>query len=141
MAGNFPASTRPHAKERAMNVVILRGSLTRPPEERALPSGDRVVSYDVRTEQADGPGETVPVVGAPPETAFEAGDAVVVTGRVRRRFYRTGGATQSRTEVVADVVVPASDGRRVRRAVDAALRLITASGGREQAAPKRRTVR
>jgi single-strand DNA-binding protein len=124
-----------------MNVVILRGSLTRPPEERALPSGDRVVSYDVRTEPADGPGETVPVVSAPPEAAFEAGDEVVVTGRVRRRFYRTGGATQSRTEVVADVVVPASDGRRVRRAVDAALRPITANGGREQAAPKRRTVR
>jgi single-strand DNA-binding protein len=124
-----------------MNVVILRGSLTRPPEERALPSGDRVVSYDVRTEAADGPSETVPVVSAAPEAAFEAGDEVVVTGRVRRRFYRTGGATQSRTEVVADVVVPASDGRRVRRAVDAALRPITASGGREQAAPKRRTVR
>jgi len=50
-----------------------------------------------------------------------AGDEVVVTGRVRRRFYRAGGATQSRTEVVAHAVVRAGDGRRVRRLVDQAL--------------------
>ena len=125
-----------------MNVVILRGSLTRPPEERALPSGDRVVTFDLRTQPPEGPRETVSVVSVPPGTeTFDAGDEVVVTGRVRRRFYRTGGATQSRTEVVADAVIAASDGRRVRRAVDAALRAVTASGGREQAAPRRRTVR
>jgi hypothetical protein len=64
-----------------------------------------------------------------------------VTGRVRRRFYRAGGATRSRTEVVADAVVAAADGRRVRRAVDAALRSVTASDSHEQAAPRRRTVR
>ena len=31
---------------------------------------------------------------------------VVVVGRVRRRFFHAGGATQSRTEVVADKVLP-----------------------------------
>ena len=46
---------------------------------------------------------------------------VVVVGRVRRRFFRAGGATASRTEVVADRVVPArqrarSGGRRAVRA-------------------------
>jgi single-strand DNA-binding protein len=126
-----------------MNVVILRGRLTRPPEERALPSGDRVVSYDVRVEVTDGPADMVPVVcGPPPEPdAFAVGDEVVVTGRVRRRFYRAGGATQSRTEVVADAIVLAADGRRARRAVGAAVRLLEADGGRQQAAPRRRTVR
>jgi single-strand DNA-binding protein len=123
-----------------MNVVILRGRLTRPPEEQVLRSGDRVTTYDVRTESSAHGAETVPVVsGASPGTAaFDAGDEIVVTGRVRRRFYRAGGVTQSRTEVVADAVVAAVDGRRARRAVDAAVRLATgppprSTGGGEKA--------
>jgi hypothetical protein len=40
---------------------------------------------------------------------------------VRRRYFRTGGATQSRTEVVADVVVPARQSAKARRAVQRAL--------------------
>ena len=52
---------------------------------------------------------------------LEEGDAVVVTGRVRRRFFRAGGATASRTEVVADAVWPAHHRARVTRAVDRAL--------------------
>jgi len=37
----------------------------------------------------------------------------VVVGRVRRRFFRAGERTQSRTEVVADAVVPATQRKRV----------------------------
>ena len=106
-----------------MNVVILRGVLSRPAEQRVLPSGDLLVVYEVRTRVDDGPADTVPVVwSAPPGRGLlEAGQEVVVTGRVRRRFYRAGGATQSRTEVVADAVVRAGDGRRVRKVMEAAL--------------------
>jgi single-strand DNA-binding protein len=59
----------------------------------------------------------------PPASAatFAAGDDVVVVGRVRRRFFRAGGATASRTEVVADRVVPARAKARVRSALAAAL--------------------
>ena len=46
---------------------------------------------------------------------------MVVTGRVRRRFFRAGGSTQSRTEVVADVVVPTRQRKKAKQAVDAAV--------------------
>jgi single-strand DNA-binding protein len=48
------------------------------------------------------------------------GQELLVTGRVRRRFFRAGGVTQSRTEVVADRVVPTRRRAAVRRAVEAA---------------------
>jgi single-strand DNA-binding protein len=44
-----------------------------------------------------------------------------VTGHVRRRFFRAGGGTQSRTEVVADAVVPVRSKARARRAIDEAV--------------------
>ena len=40
---------------------------------------------------------------------------MLVVGRVRRRFYRAGGSTQSRTEVVASAVVPLRRRAAVRR--------------------------
>ena len=106
-----------------MNVVILRGVLSRPSEERVLPSGDTLVAYELRIPHDDGPADSVPVVWptALGRGQLDEGQEVVVTGRVRRRFYRAAGATQSRTEVVADVVVRAGDTRRVRRVVDEAL--------------------
>ncbi len=102
-----------------MNVVVLRGRLARPAEERVLPSGDRLVGFEVTV---DGPGraETVPVVwfGAPPSAAgYDVDAQVVVVGRVRRRFFRAGGATASRTEVVAEVVLPAGHAKRVTAAL------------------------
>jgi hypothetical protein len=46
---------------------------------------------------------------------------VVVAGRVRRRYFRAGGVTGSRTEVVADGVVVAGS-KAAARLVDRALR-------------------
>ena len=92
-----------------MNLSVATGHLTRPPERRTLPSGEELVSYDLGVT---GPGdrvESVPVAWpSPPSSAADLGegDAVLVVGRVRRRFFRTGGATQSRTELVAAAVVP-----------------------------------
>jgi single-strand DNA-binding protein len=93
-----------------MNVVILEGSLSRPPAVRELPSGDRLVAYEVTVRAEDQPAESVPVVWLePPARAAEldTGELVVVVGRVRRRFFRTPAGTGSRTEVVAEAVVPA----------------------------------
>jgi single-strand DNA-binding protein len=103
-----------------MNVVVLHGTLTRLPEERVLPSGDRLVTFEVRIQRPDLPAETVPVVWFDaPARALDHGEgaAVVVVGRVRRRFFRSGGTTASRTEVVADEVV----GARRRQRIEAAL--------------------
>lgn len=112
-----------------MNTVILRGHLSRPPTVRTLPSGDELVALEVTTRSDDGPAASVPVAwfgaGRGAE-ALEAGTEVVVTGSVRRRFFRAGGATASRTEVVAAAVVPARRPAGVRRAVAAALAAVDA---------------
>ncbi|MHB8671607.1 MAG: single-stranded DNA-binding protein [Acidimicrobiales bacterium] len=126
-----------------MNVVALTGALSRPPEARVLPSGDRLLSMELSVARRR-PGEraeTVPVVWPDaPARAGElgVGEEVVVTGRVRRRFFRAGGATQSRTEVVADSVVPTRQARRVEAALEAAAAKVAAlaSGAPGEPAPE-----
>jgi single-strand DNA-binding protein len=101
-----------------MNVVVVRGALSRAPEVRELPSGGVVVNYEVTVRPADGPAEGVPVVRYDEASSpFDAGAEVVVIGRVRRRFFRAGGATQSRTEVVAEQVLPVTQRRRIKSAL------------------------
>lgn len=111
------------SKLEATNVVALVGRLARPPELRDLPSGDRLVAYEVTVARDGDKAEGVPVVwfGAPSSAIdHDVDDVVVVVGRVRRRFYRAGGVTQSRTEVVADTVVAARQAKRAGAALDAA---------------------
>ncbi|QXC61934.1 single-stranded DNA-binding protein [Aquihabitans sp. G128] len=107
-----------------MNIVVLQGSLSSAPESRDLPSGDRLVTYEVTTRAEGQPADSVPVVwfDAPARSAdLGAGTEVVVTGRVRRRFFQAGGARSSRTEVVAASVIPARQRKRVAGAIDAAV--------------------
>ena len=119
------------------NLVVLRGTLVAVVRLRELPSGSAVAQFDVTTRDDTG-SQSVPVAwfDPPPSVAeLEAGAELVVVGSVRRRFFRAGGATQSRTEVVANKVVPTGRGRDVRRALDAAMRLLCAeSPGPEEAA-------
>src|SRR3954451_16236094 len=108
------------AKMAATNVVALVGRLARPPEARELPSGDRLVAYEVTVAREGERAEGVPVVwfGAPPSAVdHDVDEAVVVVGRVRRRFYRAGGVTQSRTEVVAETLVAARQAKRATAAL------------------------
>ena len=105
------------------NLVVLVGRLARPAEQRELPSGDCLVAYEVTVARPGARAEGVPVVwpGAPPSAAdHDVDELVLVVGRVRRRFFRAGGATQSRTEVVAEVVLPTRLAKRARAAVAAA---------------------
>src|SRR5687768_11220382 len=92
-----------------MNLAVLTGRLSRPAETRALPSGDVLVDLQV-TVDSDGTraAESVPVVWPDPPARgreLDTGDEVLVVGRVRRRFFRAGGVTTSRTEVVAQHVL------------------------------------
>jgi single-strand DNA-binding protein len=94
-----------------INLVFLEGVLARPAQDVELPSGSRLVALEVTVRRTDGPAEPVPVSWSDPPawaSALDAGTDVVVLGRVRRRFFRAGGVTQSRTEVVASRVVRAS---------------------------------
>jgi single-stranded DNA-binding protein len=107
-----------------LNLVVVRGHLSRAAEERLLPSGDEVVGLEltVRRDGADR-AESVPVSWRNPPAsvlALEEGDEVVVVGHVARRFFRAAGSTQSRTEVVATAVVPTRLGKRVEAALRSA---------------------
>jgi single-strand DNA-binding protein len=113
-----------------MNIVLLQGKLSRDPEERELQSG-ALITYEVTTRGEDGPAATAPVCWFDPPAAgrkLQAGDEVTVVGEVRRRFFRAGGATQSRTEVVAQEVVLSRRRAQVRRALERARELLDERG-------------
>lgn len=116
-----------------LNVAVIEGRLARPAELRSLPSGSVLVTLEVTVRREPGPAETTPVVCFDAPTwvaALEADAPVIVVGRVRRRFFRAGGATQSRTEVVAEHVLRPSTVARARRALTEAMAAIevTAAG-------------
>ena len=108
-----------------MNIVLLHGVLSREPELRELPSGDHVASFDLTIRDEGYDTDVVPIswpcAPAPALDKLEPGRELVVTGRVRRRFFRAGGTTQSRTEVIATAVVPTRQSKQVDRALEAAL--------------------
>jgi single-strand DNA-binding protein len=98
-----------------MNVVVLQGTLNSDPVTFTLASGTVMVSFEL-AGTITGCGGSVPVVwfDPPHEATWAVGDRLLTTGTVRRRFYRSGGSTRSRTEVVATAVVPLAGRRRVR---------------------------
>ncbi|MFL6207090.1 MAG: single-stranded DNA-binding protein [Acidimicrobiales bacterium] len=117
-----PTSTSsPHP---GTNLAILVGVLSRDAELRSLPSGDHLVALELTVRPEGARAESVPVSwpGAPGSAAtWEAGEELLVTGRVRRRYFRAGGSTQSRTEVVATRIVPTRRRAAAGKALDAAL--------------------
>ena len=114
-----------------VNVVALRGHLSRPAELRVLPTGSTLVGLDVTTRPDTGDrAVSVPVVWheAPASASgLDTGDEVIVVGHVARRFFRAGGATQSRTEVVASRVIRARNGKRAEAALREAAAAIDAA--------------
>ena len=113
-----------------MNVVVLRGRLSRPAEPRTLPSGEQLVQLEITIPRPGEKAETAPIAWPnPPARAFklDVGQEVMVLGRVRRRFFRAGGSTQSRTEVVAEEVLTSRQARKVEDLIDRACALIDGS--------------
>jgi len=108
-----------------MNVVVLSGRLLSSPVARELPSGEVIWSLDLSTDAGadDGTGAlAVPVVWSATEVPpWEKGTELAVAGVVRRRFFRSGGSTQSRTEVVAAKVLEVTRRRSHERALAAAV--------------------
>lgn len=116
-----------------INLVALQGRLARPPEQRLLPSGTVLLSLELTIPRPEARAETVPVAwfDAPATASGWGADLeVVVVGRVRRRFFKAGGVTQSRTEVVAEAVVPVTMRKRAHRLIsDAVAALESAAAG------------
>lgn len=97
-----------------MNIALLAGRLTTDPVIRTLGSGDVVWSVDVATTLNNSP-VRVPLswINPPATDEFVKDAEVVVSGAVKRRFFATGGATQSRVEVMITTMCLASQRRRV----------------------------
>ncbi len=109
------------------NLSVLVGRLSRPAELRRLPSGDEVLALEVTVRPEGRPAESVPVAwtGAPAAASkWPAGEEILVVGRVRRRFFRASGATQSRTEVAATIAVPTRRAVAAGKALHGALEVI-----------------
>jgi hypothetical protein len=108
----------------AVNLAVLRGPCSGPAEVRVLESGTRLATLAVRCPAGTAPDEratSIPVtVWDPPAwvESLDAGDDIVVVGRMRRRFYQRPGGVGSRVDVEAELVGRARD----RRRLDAALR-------------------
>lgn len=123
------AATRSCVVAPGTNLVLLRGSVAGEPVARELSSGRSLISLDLSVRPEEGPVEVVPVAWFdPPARAsqLQPGTEVCVLGRVRRRFFRSGGATISRTEVVATAIVSASAPSQVRRALEPLLDAVAA---------------
>ena len=102
-----------------VNLAVVRGTVSSPPDVRVLPS-DTVLAQLQLTTRLESDTLSLPVAVWNPAQwveALEPGAEVVVVGRVRRRFFRAAGAAASRVEVEADVVARAGDRRRVEAAL------------------------
>jgi len=97
------------------NLAVLRGFVARQPVERCLPAGTRVLQFDLTIEGE--PGRTSPVALHSESVTVDEGDHLIVVGQVVRRFFRTGGSTASRTEVVAADVIKATKRPSTERAM------------------------
>jgi single-stranded DNA-binding protein len=111
-----------------LNLGVVWGTCSDAPDVRELTSGRRLATVSVRVKTGEEPATSVPVtIWDPPgwvETV-EAGDELLVVGRIQRRFYRAAtGATAAKVELVADALARARDRRRVgglRRRAERAL--------------------
>ena len=128
-----------------VNVAVIGGTLSSDPEIRTLPSGERLATLQVTVRCESAPTTSVPVACAKPPAWLDravAGDGIVAVGPVRRRYFRAGGGSASRTEVAAAVVARArerSPRRRTRaahRRAVARMRSGTAQRSREPGAAR-----
>jgi hypothetical protein len=107
----------------AVNLSVVCGRCSAVPEIRVLESGSRLASLALRCP-ADGDRATsVPVTVWDPPAWVESlapGDAVVVVGRLRRRFYQRAGGVGARVDVEADLIGRARDRRRRAAALEKA---------------------
>jgi len=114
-----------------INLAVVSGIMSNEPIHRELANGDLIVQFDLSTcVDHDGRAANVsvpvpvPVAWRNPSAAavgaLVAGEEVVVTGRVQRRFFRSGGLTQTRTELVAERCLPARRTKSVRSLLAAA---------------------
>ncbi len=102
-----------------LNKTFLFGNLTRDPEMRSLPNGNKVTSFSLATNRVykDAAGakqeqveyHNIVVFGRQAETSaqyLKKGQGVMIEGRIQTRSWddKTTGEKKYRTEIVADAV-------------------------------------
>jgi single-strand DNA-binding protein len=103
-----------------LNLAVVMGNLIKAAQVRALPSGLWLTTFDLQVRWPDRSPDTVPVAlfDAPEQASqWSPGQGLLAVGHVRRRFFRTGGSTQSRTELVAEQVLLLEQTETVRTAL------------------------
>jgi hypothetical protein len=112
-----------------MNIAVVRGQVVRGPVARETAIGV-VLSFDVAVSYDEGPSESVEVVwiDPPDESRWpRQGVEVFVAGRVRRRFFKTNtGQVAGKTELVADTVLTARQGRMIERRLERIVEAVSA---------------
>ncbi|MEP6623217.1 MAG: single-stranded DNA-binding protein [Acidimicrobiia bacterium] len=115
-----------------INLVVVQGPLSGPPEVRTLPSGTSVGTLGVRTHAGERATSVPVTVWDPPAWLVELGegDVVIVLGAVRRRFYRAGAGTGSRVDVESAFIGRAGKRQRgtVAKRIEASLEALTGGG-------------
>jgi single-strand DNA-binding protein len=104
--------TREEQVEPPHHTVALRGRVSSAPVERALPSGDSILTFRVvvdrersymsaRSRQRSDWVDCVVWGGRAKRSVprWQVGDVVEVRGELRRRFFRADGESSSRIEV------------------------------------------
>jgi single-strand DNA-binding protein len=102
-----------------LNKAFLFGNLTRDPELKSLPNGNKVTSFSIATNRVykDAAGNkqeqvefhNIVVFGRQAETSaqyLKKGQGVMIEGRIQTRSWddKTTGEKKYRTEVIADAV-------------------------------------
>ena len=89
----------------SLNDVALRGWVTTIASERELPSGDLVVQFRIAITRPEGGVDTIDLESWSAKTrrtasSLKDGEWVEISGSIRRRFWKSGGALASRWQVV-----------------------------------------
>lgn len=93
------------ASDLACNLSVIVGQLITEPVRRTLPGGTALLSFSLTVRRTGAATTSVPLVWYdPPKRTlrWQLDDELIVLGSVVRRFYRAGGITASRTEVVVE---------------------------------------
>ncbi len=94
-----------------LNVTVIAGTLSAPPELRTFESGSKLARYlvTVRSTEPRKRVDVIPVVQWDPQDEeaiddLERGDRVYVAATIQRRFWNAPDGRRSRLEIVAHQV-------------------------------------